>query len=202
MKILRINSKNPEKEKIRMAINALKKGGVVVYPTDTVYGLGANIFHKEAIEKVYSIKKRPSAKPISVCVSKISDIDKIAYIDKKLEKIIEKILPGPFTIILRKRESISPTLTAGGEKIGIRIPDNIICNELSREFPITTTSANLAGEKPPRSAEEVFEQLGESADIILDGGICKHGIPSTVIDMTESPPKILRKGARIPLNGL
>lgn len=195
MEIIKINAKNPDKEKIIIAMNFLKKGGTVIYPTDTVYGLGANIFNEEAVKKVYLIKKRSFKKPMSVCISEIDDINEIAYIDKYTEEIIRKILPGPFTVILRKKKHVPFMLASDGEKIGIRIPDNRVCMELSREFPITTTSANLSGREIPKSVEEVVEQLGDAVDIILDAGTFKHGVPSTVVDMTTSPPKILREGA-------
>jgi len=195
---LNINSEKPEKKIIETAINALKEGKIVLYPTDTVYGIGANIFDLKAIQKVYEIKKRPLNKPLSVCVSTIEDIEKIAYLNEDLKKLISNILPGPFTVILKKKENIPPILTAGEQKIGIRIPDNRVCMELSKEFPITTTSANISGQSIPESIDGVLEQLGDEIDLILDAGICKHGIHSTVIDMTVSPPKILRKGAKEP----
>ncbi|MCE5215096.1 MAG: threonylcarbamoyl-AMP synthase [Methanobacterium sp.] len=193
MKLIQINPQNPEKEKIKQAINILKADGTVVYPTDTIYGLGASLFSEKAIEKVYNIKKRLINKPLSVCVSEISDIHKIAYLNKG-EEIIEKILPGPYTIILKKREHISSLLTAGSDKIGVRIPNNKISRELCREFPITATSANISGRVVPGSLAEVVEQLGEDVDLIIDGGKAK-GTHSTVIDWTTSPPKILRRGA-------
>ena len=118
---LNINSRNPDQELIKTAVNALKEGKIILYPTDTVYGIGANIFDPKAVQKVYEIKKRPLNKPLSVCVSKIEDIEKIAYLNKDLKKLISNIFPGPFTVILKKKENISPILTAGGEKIGIRI---------------------------------------------------------------------------------
>lgn len=198
MKILKINPISPEKDKIMAAVDILKEGSAVVYPTDTVYGIGANIFDIEAVKKVYSIKKRFPTKPISACVSKIEDIHKIAYMDKNIEVIVEKILPGPFTIILKKKEIVPSILTAGEEKIGVRIPDNKICMELSEEFPITTTSANISGKEVPESVEGVLKQLDNNVDLILDAGTCKHGIHSTVIDMTVFPPKILRRGIIIP----
>lgn len=198
MKILKINSNNPEKEKIKAAVDVLENSGTVVYPTDTVYGIGANIFDVSAVKKVYSIKKRYLHKPISACVSKIEDMHKIAYIDENTEKMIENIFPGPFTIILKKKENVPSILTAGGEKIGIRIPDNEICMKLSREFPVTTTSANISGEKIPESIKGVLKQLNGNVDLILDAGICKHGVHSTVIDMTVSPPEIVRKGLIMP----
>lgn len=198
MKIFKINPNNPENDKLKAAVDVLKNGGTVVYPTDTIYGIGANIFDTEAIQKVYSIKKRFSDKPLSACVSKIEDIHKIAYMDENMENTVEKILPGPFTIILKKKESVPSILTAGGEKIGVRIPDNKVCMELSRKFPITTTSANLSGQNVPESVEGVLKQLDDAVDLILDAGICKHGVHSTVIDMTVSPPQIVRKGAVTP----
>ncbi len=198
MKILKINPDNPEEDKIRAAVDILKEGSIIVYPTDTVYGIGANIFDIKAVKKVYRVKKRFPAKPISACVSKVEDIHKIACMDKNIEAMVEKILPGPFTIILKKKEIVPSILTAGEEKIGVRIPDNKICMELSGKFPITTTSANISGKKVPESVEGVLKQLNDNVDLILDAGACKHGIHSTVIDMTVFPPKILRKGAVLP----
>lgn len=198
MKLLKINQDNPEKNKLKIAIDTLKEGKTIVYPTDTVYGIGANALDIEAIEKVYKIKKRPLDKPISICVSNTNLIKKIAYTNKEIEKIIEKILPGPFTIILNKKENIPSLLTAGSEKIGIRIPDNKVCIELSKEFPITTTSANLSGKDIPEAVDGILKQLDDRVDLILDAGICKHGIHSTVIDMTLNPPKIIREGAIMP----
>ena len=171
------------------------RGSIVIYPTDTVYGIGANVYDEEAILKVYSIKKRPLNKPLSVCISQIEDIKQVAQMNDGIETVIRKILPGPFTIILKKNDNISSLLTAGSDKIGIRIPDNSVCRDFSRDFPITSTSANLSGYDIPESADEVLNQLGSSVDIMIDAGICKHGTPSTVIDMTVYPPKVLREGA-------
>ena len=192
MKIVKINTQNPEKEKLDQALKILENEGVIVYPTDTIYGLGVNIYSEKAIERVYSIKGRDKGKPISVCLSKIEDIEKIAHLGSA-KNFIGKNLPGSFTIILYKKQGISPILSAGSEKIGIRIPDNNICRELTRKFPITSTSANLSGESVPSSADDVAEKLGEQVDIIIDGGMTSK-TPSTVIDFTISPPEILRKG--------
>lgn len=193
MKIIRIDPQNPEKRKIKMAVNILEEGGLIVYPTDTIYGLGANIFSDKAIRKVYSIKGRDYSKPISVSISEIEDINKIAYLEN-LERVKE-VLPGPFTIILNKKENVSPLLTAGGEKIGVRIPDNRISRELTRKFPITSTSANLSGGKVFESADAMIELWGDSVDLIIDGGKLQ-GNHSTVIDWTTQPPKVLRKGVK------
>ena len=195
MKIIKINGIDPETDKIEIAKNFLKQGKLVVYPTDTVYGIGANIFNDEAVLKVYSMKKRPKTKPLSICLSKIDDIKNVAHLDGTTEEIIEKILPGPFTIILKKKDVVSPVLTAGTDKIGIRIPDNQLCMKLAEDFPITSTSANLSGHEVPNSSTGVLKQLGSAVDLLLDAGICKHGLHSTVVDMTGENPKILRIGA-------
>jgi L-threonylcarbamoyladenylate synthase len=193
MKIIQINTEKPEQDKIEFALNLLRDGGTVVYPTDTIYGLGVNIYDINAIKKVFNIKKRSFNKPLSICVSQISDINSVAYLDKTKIDFINEILPGPFTIILRKKEYISNLLTAGGGKIGIRIPNNRICMELANLFPVTTTSANLSGRKPSGSVNEVVEQLDDSVDLILDGGKSKNESPSTVIDLTLNPPKVVRE---------
>lgn len=195
MKIIVIDGTEPEPDKIEIARMAMKQGSIIVYPTDTVYGIGSNIFDEKSLLKVFSIKKRSKNKPLSICLSRVEDIKTVAHIDSETEKIIQKILPGPYTIILKKKDNVSPLLTSGTDTVGIRIPDSRVCNDLARDFPITSTSANISGYDVPESAEEVLKQLGSSVDIILDAGICKHGIPSTVIDMTVYPPKIIREGA-------
>jgi L-threonylcarbamoyladenylate synthase len=195
MKIIVIDGTEPEPDKIEIARMAMKQGSIIVYPTDTVYGIGSNIFDEKSLLKVFSIKKRSKNKPLSICLSRVEDIKTVAHIDSETEGIIQKILPGPYTIILKKKDNLSPLLTSGTDTVGIRIPDSRVCNDLARDFPITSTSANISGYDVPESAEEVLKQLGSSVDIILDAGICKHGIPSTVIDMTVYPPKIIREGA-------
>jgi len=197
MKIIKLTNYNEEKV-IKAAANTLESGGTIIYPTDTIYGLGANALDEKAVKKVFEIKKRPLDKPISVCVSKIEDIEEIAYLDENVEKEVIKLFPGPFTVILKKKEIISPILTAGGQKIGIRIPDNEISRKISMKFPITTTSANISGEEVPNSPDKIIEQLKGKVDLIIDAGVYKDRIHSTVIDMTVFPPKILRSGATAP----
>lgn len=195
MKLIKINPENPETAKIEMAREILRQGGTIVYPTDTVYGLAANIFHEKAVLKVYQMKKRLKNKPISVCLSQIQDIKTVAQLDPDLEKIVQKILPGPYTLILNKKDNLQSRVTAGTDKIGIRIPNNVICRELSRKFPITTTSANISGHPSPTSARKAQKELDDKPDIILDSGPCSDGISSTVVDLTVTPPRIIREGA-------
>ncbi|MFA0833530.1 MAG: L-threonylcarbamoyladenylate synthase [Methanobacterium formicicum] len=195
MKIIKVDPDNPEKEKMAMVRDTLSGGGTVVYPTDTVYGLGANLFHEDALQNVYLMKRRPLNKPISLCVSKVEDIQQVAYLNPQLDGIIKKILPGPYTLILNKKEIVPLLITGGTDKIGVRIPDNSICREISREFPITTTSANISGHPSPVSAQEARKDLDDHPDILIDSGPCSGGISSTVVDLTVSPPRILREGA-------
>lgn len=195
MKILKINSKNPDLDIITQAKKYLKQGKIIVYPTDTVYGIAANVYNESAISKVFNSKKRSKNKAVSLCLAEIESIRDVAFMDDKTEILVEKLFPGPFTIIMQKKEVISPLLTAGTNKIGIRIPDNKLSRELASEFPITSTSANISGMDVPESPREVVEQLGDSIDLVLDAGICKYGLHSTVVDMTGDKPVILRKGA-------
>jgi L-threonylcarbamoyladenylate synthase len=195
MKVINVDPDNPEKKKMVMIREVLSAGGTVVYPTDTVYGLGANIFQEKSVLNVYHMKKRSLNKPISVCVSKIGDIKQVAHLNPQAEKIIQKILPGPYTLILKKKKLVPSQITAGMDKIGVRIPDNAICMEISREFPITTTSANISGHPSPKSAQEAQKELDDKPDIIIDSGPCTGGISSTVVDLTVTPPRIVREGA-------
>lgn len=195
MKLIKINPENPETAKIEMAREILRQGGTLVYPTDTVYGLAANIFHEKAVLNIYEIKKRSKDKPISICLSQTQDIKTVAQLSPDLEKIIQEILPGSYTLILNKNENLQSRVTAGTDKIGIRIPNNLICRELSRKFPITTTSANISGHQSPLSAREAQKELDDKPDMILDSGPCSGGVSSTVVDLTVTPPRIVREGA-------
>ncbi len=195
MEIININAQNPTEKKISEALEVLREGGIVLYPTDTIYGLGVNINDENALKNLYKIKKRSLLKPVSICVSNMNMISQVAYLDLNTKKRISPILPGPFTIILKKKPSISSTITGRTDKIGIRIPDIPLCQELSREFPITATSANISGKTPKKSVKDIKIQLGGELDLILNSGPVKNVEPSTVIDFTTTPPKILRQGA-------
>ncbi len=172
---------------IKKAADIIKQGGVVIYPTETVYGIGANIFSEKGVRRVFAIKKRNYRKPVSVAVSSFDMLKSLAYINKKEERFIKRLLPGPVTVLLRKREDL-PHITTG-ELIGIRFPDHEMALHLIElaGVPITSTSANIAGETPPRRVNEITID----ADYILDGGVCK-GKPSTVVDLINL--RILRRG--------
>ena len=167
-----------------------KKKGIVVYPTETVYGIGADIFSEEALKKVFKIKKRSHDKPVSVAVSRFEMMHELAYIGEDEKRFIERLLPGPVTVLLRKKEKVPESLTSASELVGIRYPKHEITLKLIElaGVPITSTSANVSGEPAPKKVKEIKI----SADYILDGGECR-GEPSTVVDLVNR--KILRKGA-------
>jgi L-threonylcarbamoyladenylate synthase len=194
MKIIKINPQKIEDDLINESIRLMENGEIVLYPTDTLYGLGANIFNEDALKKLYSVKKRSMSKPVSVCVSNIDWIPKIAHVSSETLNIIAKILPGPFTVILKKKDCICEMLTAGSENIGIRIPDSEICQKLSKKFPITTSSANISGKETKKSVDEILKQLDADVGLVIDAGPSKVDNASTVIDFTVNPPTILRKG--------
>jgi L-threonylcarbamoyladenylate synthase len=176
---------------LKTASDILKKNGIVIYPTETVYGIGANIFSNIALEKVFTIKKRDKEKPVSVAVSDFGMMEDLVYIGDKEKRFIDKFLPGPVTVILIKKEKVPDILTSGSQLVGIRFPAHETTIKLIQlaEVPITSTSANISGEASPKSVA----QIKIAADYIIDGGECS-GEPSTVVDLVNW--KILRKGAK------
>lgn len=193
MKIYKINPKNPEKEILNEAIEVLANGGIVLYPTDTVYGLGANIFNKKAVEKVYKIKNRSFENPLSVMVQNPENIHIIANLDKKNKTYINNSLPGPFTFILNKKSVVPDYITNKKDTVGVRVPDCEIARNLAELFPITTTSANLSKEKTLSTPEEILQQLNCKIDLVLDIGKLDSENPSKIIDLTNSVPKFLKR---------
>jgi L-threonylcarbamoyladenylate synthase len=178
------------------AIKALRNGEIIVYPTDTLYGLGADIYNGDAVRKIFKIKKRPFNDPLPVAVSDIEEIEKIAYIDDKSCQLAKAFLPGRLTLILKKRNSISDIVTGGLEKVAVRIPDNKIALELLSEFgPLTATSANIHGKKTPDIIREIRMQFkNEDVSVYLNVGRVA-GKPSTIVDATNNHIKIVREGA-------
>jgi L-threonylcarbamoyladenylate synthase len=175
---------------IRKAAEIIRKNGIVIYPTETVYGIGASIFSEEALKKVFAAKKRDTGKPVSVAVSGFRMMDELVVMNEKERHFVEKLLPGPVTVLLKKKEKVPDILSSAG-LVGIRYPDHETTIKLIElaGVPITSTSANISGEAPPVKADEIKI----SADYIIDGGECK-GKPSTVVDLVNR--KIIRKGAK------
>ena len=185
------------KEGIREASEIIKNGGIVAFPTETVYGIGANAFDKEAIKKIFKAKGRPQDNPLIVHLSNKNDIKEVAYTNEISKKLFEIFSPGPITLILKKKECIPYEVTAGLDSVGIRIPKHKMALEFIEKsgFPIAAPSANISSRISPTNAKDVFEDMQGRLPLILDGGDCEIGIESTVIDVTKDIPVILRPGA-------
>ena len=177
------------------AIKALRNGQIIVYPTDTLYGLGADIFNDDAVKKIFKIKKREKNNPLSVAVANINELEKIAVVDDKTRYLIRTFLPGKLTIVLKKKVNVSNLVTGGLDKVAIRIPNNEIALDLLSKFgPLTATSANIHGKKSPVNINNISIQFKASdIAVYIDNGKL-DGRPSTIVDMTEKPFKIIRKG--------
>ena len=189
-----MNSYSPQL--LNQAVELLKDGGVVAFPTDTVYGVGVDPLQPQAVRKLYRIKGRPDNKPIAILVGSIEDVERVAQSPSEpFSRLADRFWPGGLTLILEARD-LPPEITAGGNTVGVRMPDHPLTLELLREFggPIATTSANRSGEDPATSAREVDAQLGDRVNLIVDGGDTITKVASTVLDLSASPPRILRHG--------
>ena len=192
-------------EAIRDAALALKAGHLVAFPTETVYGLGADARNPEAVKRIYEVKGRPSDHPLIVHISSVNQLDKWAVeIPKYAIELARKFWPGPMTLILKRADIAKNFITGGQDTVGLRVPSNPVALALIREFEkisdsaIAAPSANRFGQVSPTSGSDVFEELGEfltDEDLILEGGNSTIGIESTIIDCTGDEPTILRNGA-------
>jgi len=179
------------------AARILAAGGVIAFPTDTVYGLACDLFNEEAVDRIYRIKARPVYLPLIAMLAEAEQWPRVASaLPESARRFMARFWPGPLTIILPAREDIPAVVRGGGTTIGMRIPDHAVARELLRlaARPLATTSANLSGRPAACTAEEAAEQLGDAVDLILDAGPCPGGQASTVVDCTVEPPKILREG--------
>ena len=178
------------------AVKCLKSGGIVAIPTDTVYGLGADPFNPKAVQKLYTFKGRPDGKPIPLVLSSVDDVYRVAQnLPDYFFHLTDRFWPGGLTIIVEAKDLL-PVLTAGGNTVGVRIPDNPLLLKILKTFggPAAITSANLSGEPPATSPQEIGEALASRIDVIVDGGKTPGPVPSTVYDISVSPPLIRRHG--------
>lgn len=199
VEIKKINPQRPSKQVLNRAARLIRKGAVIVCPTDTGYALAANALDVKAIVKVFNLKGRAFSNPVHVAVSSLEMAGQFVYINEEAEQLAQHFLPGALTLVLPKKEVVPSMLVAGGDTIGIRIPDNRVILALAdlTGLPITATSANASGQPTPYSASEVISLLGGAVGqvaLILDQGtIPSHGL-STIVDLTVSPPQLLRQG--------
>ena len=187
----------PTEENLRRAAELIRRGELAAFPTETVYGLGADGLNVAACQKIFAAKGRPSDKPLSLHVASLEMVERIAKISARAEKLFAAFCPGALTIILPKNKIVPDFVTGGLSSVGIRFPANDVALELIRlaGCPIAAPSANLSSLPPPKTAQEVFDNLTGRVEVILDDGACKFGISSTIIDLTCAEPKILRHGA-------
>lgn len=185
------------KEAIDAAARVLAEGGLVAFPTDTVYGVGAHAFQPDAVERIYVAKIRPRDKAIPILLAQPDDLVLVAEgITEAAWLLAERFWPGGLTLVLPKKTSVPDVVSAGGPTVAVRAPDHPVPLALIAALgvPLAATSANLSGHPSPVTAPEVVAELGGRIELILDGGQCPGGVPSTVLDLTTDPPAILRAG--------
>lgn len=179
----------------------LKSGKIIIYPTDTVYGIGGIITNEETIKNIYKAKTRSFSSPLIALVSDGKKVEELAYIDEenkeKVEKLMREFWPGGLTIILRKKDIVPPIMISNGDTVGVRMPNHEMALKIieSAGGILPTTSANISGEATPRSYDELSEEFKKRVDIIIDGGRSPIGTASTIIDMSKTSIKILREGS-------
>lgn len=197
-KIISINPEKIDNEALMPAVFALKNGGLCAFPTETVYGLGANAFDAGAISKIYKAKNRPADNPLIVHIAEFEQMGElVCEVPEAAHRLARRFWGGPLTLILKRSEKLPPEVSAGLDTVAVRLPSHPAATALIRlcGFPIAAPSANLSGRPSPTAAEHVIKDLDGRADVIIDGGNAFYGIESTVLDLTVSPPAILRPGA-------
>ena len=197
IKIVKTDPSKPDPLIISEAALLIKRGGVVAFPTETLYGLGVNALSEKALLNVFRIKGRDYGKPIPMLIDKKENLmDFVSHVPEKAERLMEKFWPGGLTIIFRASSRLPPILTGNTGKIGVRISSNTIAQAIVREAaaPITATSANISGEKSCTTALQVYKSMGDRVDLIIDGGETGGDMGSTIIDITCTPPGIIREG--------
>ena len=177
----------------------LRRGGVVVFPTDTCYGLGVDATSDAAVERLYELKGRKRGKPVHVAVSGLAMAERYVMLDERARKLARAFLPGPLTLVLKERGVLARALLSGGETLGLRIPDSDFVQTLTERVgvPVTATSANKSGDPAPYSIGEVhasFSEDFERIDLVVDAGALPHTAPSTLVDLTDNQVVILREG--------
>ena len=194
--MLSVHPQTPQRRHIARAVEVLRQDGVIVYPTDTVYGLGCDITSKRAVERIVRIKGRDPKKPMSFVCADLRRISRYARVSTFVYRILKRCLPGPYTFVLEASREVPKMLLTRQKTVGIRIPDHPVCLALVSELgnPVLSTSANPSGAEPLNAPSEIHEVLGRQVDLILECGVLSR-VPSTVVSLVGDQVKILREGA-------
>jgi L-threonylcarbamoyladenylate synthase len=198
--VIQVVSGSPDSlnDAVQQASDVLHRGGLVIFPTETVYGLAADALSEEAVRRVWEVKGRPSDKPLPV---QVADVDGLRLLWREVPEdlipLIRAFMPGPLTLVYWRSALVPDVVTAGADTVGVRIPDHPVALALLRAFgrPIVAPSANLSGEEPPSRVEDVSPRLLEQVDVVIDAGNTGGGVPSTVLEVTTRPARVLRAGA-------
>lgn len=195
-KVFKIDNENIDARSMEQMGELIRKGGLVAFPTETVYGLGADALNEDAVKKIFEAKGRPADNPLIVHFSDIDDIDEVCFVTEDAKKMLERFSPGPLTVILKKKDCVSRYVTAGLDTVAVRIPSNKTAAALIKaaKRPIAAPSANLSGKPSPTTFKDVNDDMSGRIDAIIDGCDCDVGVESTVVDMTGDNPVILRPG--------
>jgi len=193
--LIKVYQKNPQLRAIKQAVEILITGGLIVYPTDTIYGLGCDLHNKKALEKLYRIKQMDEKTPLSFISPDLSEVARYAAVSDKAYRLLNRYLPGPFTFILPATREVNKHMLYKRKQIGIRVPDDNICKMLTRTLgnPVINTSVPLWGEKILNSGEAIHEHFAKQIDLVLDIGVLVSE-PSTIVDLTADPIEITRQG--------
>jgi len=193
--IIKINPENPQQRLIRKVTDTLKEGGVIAYPTDTIYGLGCDLHQKDAIKQIHHLKRHVKTKRLSIICADLKDISNYAYVPDYAYRTMKTLIPGPYTFILEATKLVPKIMLTNQKTVGIRVPDNTISLALVRELghPIITTSVTKPDESLYNDPEEIDQMFGRQLDMVIDGGIivAEH---SSIIDLTDERPQVLRPG--------
>jgi L-threonylcarbamoyladenylate synthase len=195
--VLKVDPANPDAAALQRGAAALKKGGLVAYPTETFYGLGAAALDGGAVRRIFEVKRRPESKPLLVLVDSVEMVERLAVISEPARRLMAQHWPGALTLVLPAQPSVPVEVTAGTGTVGVRLSPHPIARGLARALggPVTAPSANRSDDPPPTTADAVLRDLDGAIALVLDGGPTAGGLASTVLDVTVDPPRVIRQGA-------
>lgn len=194
--IITVNTKNPQMRLVNQIADILRSGGVIAYPTDTVYGIGCDIFNKKAIERIYQIKRRPKYKPFSFICADLKNISEYGRVSNFAYRVMRKLLPGPYTFILEGSNLVPKLMLTRRRTVGIRVPNHEVCLAIVRALghPLLTTSAAVSDSEPINDPQEIDKKMGAALDAVVDGGVL-YSSPSSVVSLIGDTPEIIRAGS-------